>query len=171
MSAVRGSGRLAEVLVSAGVLGLGLFATVVALRLPEAGGYARIGPNFVPKLVAGGLVLLGIWLLAEVATGGWRAAVSDDPADRGEHAFVAPAFAWVVAGLIAQMALIHNAGFVIAAGALFACVARGFGSRRWLRDAVIGLLMGLGVFSFFVHFLNVNLPAGWLQPVLGTAGL
>ncbi len=171
MSAVRGPGRFAEVLVSAGVLGLGLFATVVALRLPEAGGYARIGPNFVPKLVAGGLVLLGIWLLAEVATGGWRAAVADDPADRGEHAFVAPAFAWVVAGLIAQMALIHNAGFVIAAGALFACVARGFGSRRWLRDAAIGLLMGLGVFSFFVHFLNVNLPAGWLQPVLGTAGL
>jgi putative tricarboxylic transport membrane protein len=171
MPAPRGPGRRAEVLVSAGVLLLGLFATVVALRLPEAGGYARIGPNFVPKLVAGGLVLLGVWLLAEVATGGWRAAVADDPAERGEHAFVAPAFAWIVAGLVAQMALIHNAGFVIAAGALFACVARGFGSRRWLRDAAFGLLMGLGVFSFFVHFLNVNLPAGWLQPILGTAGL
>lgn len=171
MPVARGPGRRAEVVVSAGVLLLGLCATVVALRLPEAGGYSRIGPNFVPKLVAAGLVLLGVWLFAEVLTGGWRAPVADDPAERGEHAFVAPAFAWVAAGLVAQMALIHNAGFVLAAGALFACVARGFGSRRWLRDAVIGLLMGLGVFTFFVHFLNVNLPAGWLQPILGTAGL
>ena len=69
------------------------------------------------------------------------------------------------------MALIHTAGFVIAAAALFACVARGFGSVRWLRDAALGLALGLAVFSFFVHFLNVNLPAGWLKPLLGTAGL
>jgi hypothetical protein len=29
----------------------------------------------------------------------------------------------------------------------------------------------MAVFLFFVRFLNVNLPAGWLQPILGTAGL
>jgi hypothetical protein len=50
-------------------------------------------------------------------------------------------------------------------------VARGFGSARFLRDAAIGLLLGLGVFLFFVRFLNVNLPAGWLHPILGGAGL
>jgi len=163
--------RTAEWIVSAGVLILGIAATVVAAGLPEAGGYSRIGPNFVPRLVAGGLVITGAWLLAEAFTGGWRVAVPDDPGMRGDHAFVPAGFAWVAVGLVAQMALIHNAGFVIAAAALFTCVARGFGSRRWLRDAGIGLLIGLGVFSFFVHFLNVNLPAGWLQPVLGTAGL
>jgi hypothetical protein len=27
------------------------------------------------------------------------------------------------------------------------------------------------VFLFFVKFLNVNLPAGWLLPLLGAAGL
>ena len=67
--------------------------------------------------------------------------------------------------------VINTAGFVLAAVALFTCVARGFGSRRWLRDAAIGLLLGLAVFLFFVRFLNVNLPAGWLQPILGGAGL
>jgi putative tricarboxylic transport membrane protein len=163
--------RRGETIVSAGVLVLGLAATVVAVRLPESGGYSGIGPNFVPELVSAGLVLLGLWLLAEAFTGGWRAAVDDDPAARGEHAFHGGAFAWVAGGLVAQMALIHTAGFVIAAAALFTCVARGFGSPRWLRDAGIGLALGLGVFSFFVHFLNVNLPAGWLKPLLGTAGL
>jgi putative tricarboxylic transport membrane protein len=166
-----GTGRTAQRLVSAGVLLLGIGATVVSMGLPDTGGYAGIGAGFVPRLVSGGLVLLGVWLLADTFTGGWRAAVPEAPGDRGEHAFVAPAFAWVAAGLVAQMLLIQNAGFVIAAGVLFTCTARGFGSRRWLRDALVGLAIGLGVFAFFVHFLNVGLPAGWLRPLLGTAGL
>ena len=82
-----------------------------------------------------------------------------------------PAFAWVSAGLLLQMALIHRAGFVLAAMALFACVARGFGSARTARDLALGLVLGLAVFLFFVKFLNVNLPAGWLTPILGGAGL
>jgi putative tricarboxylic transport membrane protein len=163
--------RRAEVVLSLGVLALGVFAAVIAFRLPEAGGYARVGPNFMPKVVAGGLVLMGLWLLAEVATGGWREAVDDDPAARGEHAFHLPAFAWVSAGLFAQMALIRDAGFVIAAMVLFFCVARGFGSERPARDAALGLVLGLAVYLFFVRFLNVGLPAGWLGPVLGSAGL
>lgn len=161
----------AELVLSLGVLALGIGAAVVAFALPEAGGYARIGPNFVPKVVAGGLILLGVWLLAEYFTGGWREPVPDDPAARGEHAFVWPAFAWVSAGLLLQMALIHRAGFVLAAMALFACVARGFGSTRTARDLALGLVLGLAVFLFFVKFLNVNLPAGWLTPILGGAGL
>lgn len=161
----------AELALSLGVLALGVFATVVAFRLPEAGGYARIGPNFMPKVVSGGLIVLGLWLLAEVATGGWREPVPDDPAERGEHAFRLGAFAWVSAGLAAQMALIQHAGFVLAAAALFACVARGFGSARVARDLAVGFALGLAVFLFFVKFLNVGLPAGWLEPVLGGAGL
>jgi putative tricarboxylic transport membrane protein len=69
------------------------------------------------------------------------------------------------------MALIHTAGFVLAAVVLFVCIARGFGSRRPLRDAAFGLVLGLMAFLFFVRFLNVNLPAGWLKPLLGAAGI
>jgi putative tricarboxylic transport membrane protein len=160
-----------ELVISLGVLALGVGAAAIAFALPEAGGYARIGPNFMPKFVAAGLVVLGVWLLAEVFTGGWREAVPDDPAARGEHAFALAAFVWVSAGLVLQMVLIHTAGFVLAAMALFACVARGFGSTRVVRDLAIGLVLGLGVFLFFVKFLNVGLPAGWLKPFLGGAGL
>jgi putative tricarboxylic transport membrane protein len=164
-------GGRVELILSLGVLALGLAASVIAFRLPEIGGYARIGPNFGPKVVSAGLVVLGVWLLAEVFTGGWRDRVPDDPAERGEHAFHRGAFAWVSAGLFAQMALIQNAGFVVAATVLYTLVARGFGSERWMRDLAIGLALGLGVFFFFVRFLNVNLPAGWLKPLLGTAGI
>jgi len=166
-----GRGALAELALSLAVLALGVFVAYVAAGLPGSRSYSAIGANFMPIVVGAGLVLLGLWLLAEHFTGGWRAREPDDPAERGEHPFHAGAFAWVSGGLIAQMALIHTAGFALAAAALFACIARGFGSRRPLRDAAIGLLLGLAVFAFFVHFLNVNLPAGWLRPVLGAAGI
>jgi putative tricarboxylic transport membrane protein len=170
-AAVSRRGALIDVLLSLGVMALGIAAAAVALSLPSAGGYSRVGPNVMPVAVSFGLILFGGLLLVECFTGGWRARTPDDPAVRGEHGFVAGAFGWVSAGLFAQMVLIHTAGFVLAAAVLFACVARGFGSGRWLRDGAIGLLLGLGVFLFFVRFLNVNLPAGWLRPILGGAGL
>jgi putative tricarboxylic transport membrane protein len=166
----RSRGALAELALSVAVLALGIGVAIAAAGLPGSRSYAAIGAGFMPGVVGVGLMLLGIWLLAEYFTGGWRAAEPDDPAERGEHAFHRRAFAWVSGGLFAQMALIHTAGFAVAAAVLFACIARGFGSARPVRDGAIGLVLGLAVFFFFVRFLNVNLPAGWLKPVLGAAG-
>ncbi|HEX2931380.1 MAG TPA: tripartite tricarboxylate transporter TctB family protein [Candidatus Binatia bacterium] len=163
--------KAAELILSLSVLILGIGIAVGTSQLSGAGGYARIGPNVAPAVVAGGLILLGIWLSYEALSGGWRNAISDDPEARGEHRFHIGAFIWVSVGLIAQILLIHTAGFVLAQAVLFACVARGFGSMKLPRDLAIGLFLGLGVFLFFVKFLNVNLPAGWLAPILGGAGI
>jgi putative tricarboxylic transport membrane protein len=155
----------AEVALSLGVLALGIGVAAVTATLSSEGGYAGIGPNFIPAVVAGGMILLGIWLAFEAFSGGWR--------NRSEQTevFEPSPFLWISAGLFAHMALIGWAGFVIAGTALFACVARGFGSHRFLRDSIIGLVLALGVFLFFVKLLNVNLPAGWLSPLLGGAGI
>jgi putative tricarboxylic transport membrane protein len=175
----------AELALSAGVLGLGVLAAVVTARLPGEGGYAGIGPNFIPAVVSAGLLVTGAWLLWEALAGGWRredaggsstpldpSAPPGGPAnDAAEHAFHAGAFGWITAGLFAHMALIGWAGFVLAGAVLFACVARAFGSTRVVRDAALGLALSLAVFVFFVKLLNVNLPAGWLQPILGAAGI
>jgi putative tricarboxylic transport membrane protein len=163
--------RPAELILSLAVLCLGIAVAVGASQLSGAGGYARVGPNVAPAVVAGGLILLGLWLVYEALAGGWRSGVADDPAARGEHRFHAGAFVWVSVGLFLQILLIHRAGFVLAQAALFACVARGFGSAKFLRDIAFGLILGVAVFLFFVKFLNVNLPAGWLQPILGGAGI
>ena len=160
----------AELIISLGVLALGIAVAVGTTRLSAAGGYARIGPNAAPAVIAGGLILLGIWLLYEALSGRWNSAIPHEAAP-GEDRFYAGAFIWVSAGLFAQMLLIHRAGFVLAQAVLFTCVARGFASRRPIRDFAIGLALALGVFLFFIKFLNVNLPAGWLKPILGTAGI
>src|SRR5262245_30605692 len=161
----------AELILSLAVLFLGIAVAVGTAQLSGAGGYARIDPNVAPAVVAGGLILLGIWLLYETLSGGWRNAIADDPQARGEHGFAPAAFIWVSAGLFAQILLIHRAGFVLAQAMLFTCVALGFGSNKWRRDFAIGLVLGLAVFLFFVKFLTVNLPAGWLKPLLGGAGI
>lgn len=161
----------AELVLSLAVLALGIAVAVGASQMSSAGGYARVGPNAAPAVIAGGLILLGIWLAYEAFSGGWRNASPDDAAERGEHPFHAGAFIWVSVALFAQILLIHTAGFVLAQAVLFACVARGFGSAKIPRDFAIGLILGLGVFLFFVKFLNVNLPAGWLKPILGGAGI
>jgi putative tricarboxylic transport membrane protein len=161
----------AELALSLAVLLLGIAVAVGTAQLSGAGGYARIGPNVSPAVIAGGLILLGTWLLYEALTGGWRNRSPDNPELRGEHPFHTGAFLWVSVGLFLQILLIHRAGFVLAQAALFACVARGFGSKKFIRDSAIGVVLAVAVFLFFVKFLNVGLPAGWLAPILGGAGI
>src|SRR5262245_8427269 len=93
----------AEFIISVAVVALGVAVAVGATRLSGGGGYARIGPNAAPALVAGGLILLGLWLLYEALSGGWRNAIPDSPEARGEHSFLASAFVWVSVGLFAEM--------------------------------------------------------------------
>lgn len=146
----------AELALSAGVLALGVGAGAVTSTLSSEGGYAGIGPNFMPAVVSAGLIAIGAWLLYESFSGGWRRAPSHSAA------FQARPFLWVSAGLFAHMALIGWAGFVVAGTVLFVLVARGFGSRRFLRDAAIGFALALAVYLFFTQMLNVSLPAGWM---------
>ena len=150
------AGRGAEVALSLGVVALGAGMAGVTATLPSEGGYAGIGPNFIPALVAGGIVALGQWLAFEAFTGGWRRREKDS------NLFARAPFAWISAGLFAHMAMIGTAGFVLAASVLFAMVARGFGSRRAVRDACLGVVLSLAIYLFFVKLLNVSLPAGWM---------
>jgi len=143
------------VLAVAAVFGIG------AAGLPAETGYSGIGPRFAPSIVGALLAIVGALLLVQALTGGFRgfadalAALSPDV--RGAL--------WVSAGVLLNAVLITRIGFVLAATVLFVCVARGFGSRRALRDAVIGFLLVLPVFWLFARVLDVNLPrllSDWL---------
>jgi len=147
----------AQLALSAGVLALGAAAAAITAALPAEGGYARIGPAFMPALVAAGLLALGTWLLYEALTGGWRNLPAPEATWRRRP------FLWVSGGLFAHMALIGSAGFVVAGTVLFVCAARGFGSRRAGRDALLGLALVLAVYLFFTQGLGVSLPAGWTR--------
>src|SRR5262245_41429944 len=147
----------AEIALSAGVLVLGIGVVIGTALLPSEGGYARIGPNFVPGVVGVGLIVVDVWLLYKILTNDWRDREDDSPKARNEHAFDVKTFLWVTTGLFAHMILIGTTNFVITKTMLVMYITCSFSSHRWLRDLVIGFVLALGAFLFFVKFLNVNL--------------
>ncbi|HEX6119809.1 MAG TPA: tripartite tricarboxylate transporter TctB family protein [Dongiaceae bacterium] len=57
-------------------------------------------------------------------------------------------------------------GFIPTAAFLFLCVAIGFGSRRYLRDVIIGILLATAAYVGFVHGLGLPLPTGAIGGLL-----
>jgi putative tricarboxylic transport membrane protein len=57
-------------------------------------------------------------------------------------------------------------GFVPAGLILFCCVAFAFGSRKYLRDAVVGVLLALVAYVGFKYGLGLQLPPGILEGIL-----
>mgnify|MGYP003465581932 CR=1 FL=1 len=146
-----------ELLLSVGLIALGSFVVYGTGGIAESQGYAQIGPRLFPYLIGAGLTLCGAVLAWHALAGGWR----DVPLDQeGHDAPDWPAFAIISAGVVLHMALIGWAGFIIASVLLFVLVARGFGSRRPARDAIVAALLAVGVFCIFTLGLGLNLPRG-----------
>lgn len=155
---------LGDLLVALGVLGLGVYFAYGTFGISVAQTYSRIGPRFFPLLVAAGLLVCGALLLLGALRG--RAA----PPEAGEDVDTrAPpdyrAVAVIVGALVLYALLLETAGFVLASAALFWGVALAFGSRAWLRDPLIGLVLAFAVFGAFTRLLGLRLPAGVLAPL------
>jgi putative tricarboxylic transport membrane protein len=73
------------------------------------------------------------------------------------------AFGTISAGIILHMVLIGWAGFILAGILLFVLIARGFGSRKIVRDALIGAALVVVAFYIFVSALGLSLPKGLLK--------
>jgi putative tricarboxylic transport membrane protein len=146
-----------EMLVSLGLIALGSFVIYETQNIAETQGYAQIGPRLFPYLIGIGLTLCGAVLGWQALSGGWR----NVPLDQEGHD--TPdwlAFAVISAGIVLHMIVIGWAGFILAALLLFVMVARGFGSRRPVRDVVIAAVLAVLVFALFTYGLGLNLPKG-----------
>jgi putative tricarboxylic transport membrane protein len=152
--------KAAELFVGLGVAALGVFIAVETSQITVAPLYAKVGPGVIPYLVAGCLILLGLLFAVGAVRG--SAAEAAPPAEAGDWRPLVV----IGAGLVAQMLLIERAGFVIASAVLFVCVAHGFGSRRYLRDAAIAILLAAIVYVGFTRGLQLPLPPGLLAGLL-----
>ncbi|GDX57388.1 hypothetical protein LBMAG30_15510 [Comamonadaceae bacterium] len=162
--------HLLQTLVGLAVVLLGLGLALGAVSIPSAAGYAGIGPNFLPWVVALALVLCGGFMVREARSGGFR---NMDESLGAEQPFW-PGFVWMSAGLLANAALITTIGFILSCTLTFVLAARGLrlaagqsaGTGSWLMDCVTGLLIAAPVYWMFTQFLAINLPGltstGWL---------
>ena len=157
---------LARIAPAEALIGLGLllFAGLVlwqTLTIPVSPMYAQVGPTVFPYITTAGLTVFAILLLVQAARGGWQ---HDDEKD---VTLDWKAVAFVTAGLVANVSLIGPLGFSAASTVMFVLVAYGFGSRRPLRDAGIGLVLALAAYFGFAKALGVNIGAGVIENLLG----
>jgi putative tricarboxylic transport membrane protein len=156
--AARATGQTA---VAIGVLALAGIVAQQTTVIPISPLYAKVGPTVFPWMVVGGLALLGLLLLVDALRGGW-------PADDGDAQVRTDwrALGWVVAGLVANVALIGPLGFILASTLLFCCVARGFGSAQLPRDAAIAFVFSALTYVGFARVLGINIGAGLIERFL-----
>ena len=162
---------LGQLFIALGVAAVGVVLAIGAAFIPSEAGYAGVGPNFLPWVVACALLVCGAMLAREALSGGFRDMEPPSGAERGDW----KALAWVSAAILANAALITTIGFVLSCALCFALAVRGLRSAegraagdamQTLRDAAVGLAIALPVFWMFTKVLAINLPGvtgtGWL---------
>ena len=163
--------RLQQTLVGGGVLLLAMALAWGATGIPAQAGYAGVGPNFLPWVVAAALGACGLVLLWHASSGGFREMEEPTGAERADWA----AMAWVAAGVLANAALITVIGFILSCTLCFMLAVRGLrlseghaggGVMRTLQDFATGFLIAGPAFWLFTKLLAINLPGltatGWL---------
>ena len=70
--AEQSSPSLHQTLVGVGAIGVGAVLAYGATFISSEAGYAGVGPNFLPWVVAVVLIVCGAWLVFEARTGGYR---------------------------------------------------------------------------------------------------
>jgi putative tricarboxylic transport membrane protein len=147
-----------EVASAGALIVLALLSLWQTSVIPVSPIYARVGPTLFPWIASSGLLVIAVLLLIQALRGGFGVEENLETDWR--------AIGWVAAGLAANAVLIGTAGFVFAATALFACVARGFGSTRPLRDLAVGVVIAFGSYIGFEKLLGVNIGAGILEGLI-----
>ncbi len=154
---------IGEILIGAGVFALAVVIFWQTMSIPVSPIYAKVGPTVFPIITALGLGLLGIILLIEALQGGWQAEEEKEiTPDRA-------ALLWIAAGLVLNVLLIGPAGFTLASVIMFVCVARGFGSKAILRDALIGAAFALIAYFGFAKTLGINIGSGLVENAIESA--
>jgi putative tricarboxylic transport membrane protein len=142
------------------VLGLGLVAVWQTFAIPKSPIYAQVGPTLVPGIISGALLAVGLGLVAVALRGGWSQDIEElqDAAPLNLRAL-----GLLLAGLLANLALIDAFGFTVAATVQFVLTAAAFGSRAHLLNLAIAFAVSLGAYTLFVKALGVNIGAGVVE--------
>lgn len=170
MSALNPSRRY-QTVVGVAAFVIGVLIGVGATTIPSQAGYAGVGPNFLPWVVAVVLTVCGAMLVREARSGGYR----EMEAPSGAEFADLPPMVWVAAGVLANAALITVIGFILSCTLCFMLAVRGLrlaegkpggNARTVMLDFVTGFCIAAPAFWLFTKLLAINLPGltstGWL---------
>ncbi|MFJ5699299.1 tripartite tricarboxylate transporter TctB family protein [Arthrobacter sp. NPDC093139] len=124
-----------------------------------------VGPKALPMIVGALLLVCAVLLAVNVLRGGHGDAESGEDVDLSHPSdwkTVLP----LAAAFIANILLIDWAGWVISGTVLFWGSVWALGSRHYVRDGLISLVLALLTFYGFYSGLGIALPAGLLEGIL-----
>jgi putative tricarboxylic transport membrane protein len=162
--------RAYQTFVGGGTLVVAIALAVGAAQIPSQAGYAGVGPNFLPWVVAVVLAVCGVVLVWHARQGGFRDFEQPSGAEHADWR----AMAWVSAGVLANAALITTIGFILSCTLCFMLAVRGLRlsegkatpTRLMVLDFATGFLIAAPAFWLFTKLLAINLPGltgtGWL---------
>lgn len=145
------------------VIALGGICLYGAAGLPQGARYAAVGPGLFVTAAGGGLVILGLMLLVQIARGERFEPTDAEDADSSEKANPV-ALLTALAAAIVPIFTMTRLGLPITATLSFALVARAFGSRRTLLDIAYGAALGVAA---WVLFTKLGLQLGGFLPIAG----
>jgi putative tricarboxylic transport membrane protein len=156
----------AQYLVVAVLALVGGFLVYSALTLPA--GFAKVdpvGPKFFPMVLGVAALALAVILAIAIPRG------SRGEADAGEDIDPDAPSDWRTVGLlvalfVAMILLVNTLGWVVMSTLFFGGAATILGSKHYVRNFVIGLILALASFYAFYSGLGIPLPAGILDGIL-----
>ena len=167
-----------QALVSVVVLLVGIAMVISAQSISSDAGYGGVGPNFLPTVVGCGLSLIGVLLLREVFTGGYRQ-LEEAPASESPYWV---GFYWLTAGILINAFSITTIGFTLSCAVCFMLAVQGLrrsflnqeqrqsqavlSVKKNITDLLIGIAIAWPVYLMFTKLLAINLPGltstGWI---------
>jgi putative tricarboxylic transport membrane protein len=144
--------------VGVAVLALAAVIAWQTTLIPTNAVYAQVGPKVIPWIATAMLAVLGALMTSQGLRGGWE--------HEQQGALNLLGLAWMLLGLVLNVALIGVAGFIIASTLLFVCTALAFGSRNVLRDGVIGFALALVSYVGFDRVLGYKIGSGLIEGLL-----
>ncbi len=117
-------------------------------------------------MVAAFTSMVGLGLIADLLRGNHGTPDGDEPGDP----LIPVNFKTlliVAAAIALHVILLEIAGYIVAATICFWGVAYGFGSRKLVKDFAISIIFSVIVYFAFTKGLNINLPSGFFEGILG----
>ncbi len=156
----------AQYIVCAVMVIVGAFLVYDGVSMP--GGYAEVdpvGPRLFPIAIGVGLLAMAVVLAVAIPRG------LRGEADAGEDIDPDMPSDWRTVGLLVGLfvlliVLVEPLGWAIAGALFFAGSATVLGSRHYVRNIAIGVVLAVGSFYAFYSGLGIPLPAGILDGIL-----
>jgi putative tricarboxylic transport membrane protein len=145
---------------------LGIFVAWDTSRMEIPQGSSIVSPQTFPYIVAAFTSFVGLGLLFDVLRGNHGTPDGDEPGDPLIPVNYKTLLIVAVA-ISLHVILLQTAGYIVAATVCFLGVAYGFGSRKILKDLFVSLVFAVVVYFSFTKGLNINLPSGVFEGMLG----